>query len=164
VVPLTFPKLKVSILSLVCSSHHYIQLTLSVEVNFDMRCFHQNHHQDTFPLFISEEITSSGPACYKQPSQITFSSSPSHPLQPNHNNLTLVMKLAILIISTAALALATPIIPTMVYDLPSVTTPTDEPHLPAATTTDDLVPIIPRFPNPVIEPRPWWPYDPCPNP
>jgi hypothetical protein len=79
------------------------------------------------------------------------------------------MKLALLIISTAALALATPIIPTMVYDLPSVTAPTDEPHLPAATTTDDPIPIIPKFPEPVIEPRPWWrctdPYKfPDPNP
>jgi hypothetical protein len=41
------------------------------------------------------------------------------------------MKLTLLIISTAALALATPIIPTMVYDLPSV-----------ATSTDDLLPNI----------------------
>jgi hypothetical protein len=46
------------------------------------------------------------------------------------------MRLALLIISTAALALATPIIPTMVYDLPSVTTPTDDP-IPIVTPIED---------------------------
>jgi hypothetical protein len=50
------------------------------------------------------------------------------------------MKLALLITSTAALALATPIIPTMVYDLPSVATPTDNPPLPDATITYNPIP------------------------
>jgi hypothetical protein len=76
------------------------------------------------------------------------------------------MKFTLLLISTAALALATPIIPTMVYDTPSITTSTDDlfPNIMMPTILKTLPPLT----TPTGEPSPtrlphWLPIEPICN-
>jgi hypothetical protein len=62
------------------------------------------------------------------------------------------MKLTLLLISTAALAIATPIVPTMVSDLPFIATSTEDPFSNIMMPT--IVKDPPPFGTPTEEPLP----------